>query len=115
MASPKKPPTQTDGDRTNFKINGQDVFTNTASKAFGYPSGAIPVGTPTKPLREALVLTVTNRGTFYLLRDVDQEIDGTIDPPKWHSEIPAKPVHGRSRNWMFLDWHIESTTKTNFN
>jgi prepilin-type N-terminal cleavage/methylation domain-containing protein/prepilin-type processing-associated H-X9-DG protein len=115
MASPKKPANITDGDRTNFKINGQDVFTNTPSKAFGYPPSAVPSGTPTKPLREALVLTVTNRGTFYVLRDVDQEIDTAVTPPAWHGEIPATPVHGRARNWMFLDWHVESTTKTNFN
>ncbi len=114
MASPKKPATITDGDRTNFRLNGQDVFPNTASKAFGYPSGAVPADTATKPLRETLVLTVTNRGTFYLLRDVDQEIDGTANPPAWHAEIPDKPVHGHARNWMFLDWHVESTTKTNF-
>jgi prepilin-type processing-associated H-X9-DG protein len=83
------------------------------SKAFGYPAGASPAAPATKPLRESQVLSVTNAGSFYTIRDVDQEIDGTSVPPTWHGEIPAKPVHGRTRNWMFLDWHVESSSKTN--
>ncbi len=117
MATPAKPATQLAGDRTNFRINGADVFPERGSglsKAFGYPVGANPPAPATKPLREALVMTVTNRGSFYTLRDVDQVIDGSTTPPAWKAEIPSTPVHGKARNWMFLDWRVESTTRTNF-
>jgi prepilin-type processing-associated H-X9-DG protein len=59
-------------------------------------------------------LGATNLVSFYTLRDVDAQIDGTVVPPTWHNDLSATPVHGRSRNWMFLDWHVESTTLTNF-
>lgn len=114
MATAPRITGQTPGDRTNFRLNGADVNPGTASKAFGYPVGASPPAPATKPLKESVVQTVTNRASFYTVRDVDQQIDGTVTPPAWHGEIPSKPVHGRVRNWMFLDWHVESTTRTNY-
>lgn len=108
---------QNPGQRTNFRINGRDVFPewgNGMSKAFGYPPGANPPAPTTKPLKESQLMSSTNRANFYTLRDVDQQIDGTTTPPAWHGEIPTTPVHGKSRNWMFLDWHVESTSKTNY-
>lgn len=107
----------TEGDRTNFRLNGADVIPalgSGMSKAFGYPAGANPPAPVTKPLRESQVVSVTNYGSFYTIRDVDQAIDGTTVPPTWHGEIPATPVHGKSRNWMFLDWHVESSSRTNY-
>jgi prepilin-type N-terminal cleavage/methylation domain-containing protein/prepilin-type processing-associated H-X9-DG protein len=104
------------GQRTNFRINGRDAIPELGvgmSKAFGYPPGASPPAPTTKPLKENQVMNVTNRASFYTLRDVDQAIDGTTTPPAWHGEIPTTPVHGKSRNWMFLDWHVESSSKTN--
>lgn len=115
MATPA-PVGLTEGDRTNFRLNGTDAIPALGagmSKAFGYPPGASPPAPATKPLRESQVLSVTNAASFYTIRDVDQEIDGKTVPPAWHGEIPAKPVHGKTRNWMFLDWHVESSSKTN--
>lgn len=106
-----------DGERTNFRLNGSDVLPALGaglSKAFGYPAGANPPAPATKPLKEIQVQSVTNYSSFYTIRDVDQAIDGTTTPPAWHAEIPANPVHGKSRNWMFLDWHVESSSRTNY-
>ena len=114
MAQPSRVTGQTPGDRTNFRINGSDVIPGTPSKAFGYPAGANPPAPATKPLKENAVLSSTNRANFYTVRDVDQQIDGADTPPTWHGEIPATPVHGKVRNWMLLDWHVEATTRTNY-
>ena len=114
MAQNSKITGQTAGDRTNFKLNGSDVVPGAASKAFGYPPGASPPAPATKPVKEQVVHSVTNAGSFYTIRDVDQRIDGTVTPPSWHAEVPTEPVHGKARNWMFLDWHVESTTRTNY-
>jgi len=117
LMATKAPAGLTEGDRTNFRLNGADVIPELGtgnSKAFGYPPGASPPAPATKPLRENQVVSVTNYGSFYTIRDVDQEIDGTSVPPAWHAEIPSKPIHGKSRNWMFLDWHIESSSRTNY-
>ena len=114
MAQPPKVAGQTPGDRTNFRLNGADVIPGTPSKAFGYPAGASPPAPATKPLKESVLLSATNRATLYTVRDVDQQIDGANTPPAWHGEIPATPVHGKVRNWMFLDWHVEASSRTNY-
>lgn len=117
MAQPPKITGQNPGDRTNFRLNGSDVVPamgSGMSKAFGYPPGSSPPEPATAPLKEATVQSATNVSSFYTIRDVDQAIDGTVTPPTWHGEVPTLPVHGKVRNWMFLDWHVESSTRTNF-
>lgn len=114
MATPPKLATTTPGERTNFRVNGADVFPGTPSKAFGYPVGADPPAPATPPLKESTLIGRTNISSFYTLRDVDNQIDGTVTPPAWHGDIPTTPVHGKVRNWMFLDWHVESSSRTNF-
>lgn len=114
MARPPRIAGQTPGDRTNFRLNNRWVNPTVPSAPFGYPIGANPPAPPNDPGKESALHTITNRGEFYALRDVDQEIDGSTTPPAWKGEIPAKPAHGRTRNWMFFDWHVESTTRTNY-
>jgi prepilin-type N-terminal cleavage/methylation domain-containing protein/prepilin-type processing-associated H-X9-DG protein len=101
------------GDRTNFRLNNRWIDPGAPSAAFGYPANANPPAPANPPQREAAVQSVTNRAEFYTLRDVDQEIDGSTGT-QWKTEITTKPIHGKARNWMFLDWHVESTTRTNY-
>jgi prepilin-type processing-associated H-X9-DG protein len=96
----------------NFKVNGTDMITGTASKPFGYPVNADPPGTATSPLKENVVMA-NGPSSVYALRDVDAQIDGTVTPPTWHGDLQAKPVHGSVRNWLFLDWHAQASTQTN--
>ena len=114
MATRAKLASTTPGERTNFRVNGADLISGTPSKAFGYPPNASPPQPPNDPLKESVVLTATNIGSYYTLRDVDNDIDGTSNPPDWHLDIPTKAIHGRVRNWMFLDWHVEASSRTNF-
>ncbi len=102
------------GQRTNFRVNHADVFPPTPSKAFGYPPNSSPPEPPNDPLKESRVVTKNNTSSFYTLRDVDNAIDGTVQPPAWHGDIPTLPIHGKVRNWMFLDWHAEASSRTNF-
>ncbi|MEK7781362.1 MAG: DUF1559 domain-containing protein [Verrucomicrobiota bacterium] len=118
MAQPPRKANQLAGDRTNFRINSKDVIpedTTRRTMAFGYPAGTTPTiaGAPFLPLRQSVVNRITNYSAFYTMRDVDNEIDvPTSSSAAWLNEIPVKPAHG-SRNWMFLDWHVESSSKTN--
>lgn len=114
MATRSKLATTTPGERTTFRINGSNVFPDRPSRAFGYPPNADPPSPPNDPLRQTVVNTLRNVSTIYTMRDVDNQIDGTTTPPAWHGDIPTTPVHGKVRNWMFLDWHVASTTRTNF-
>ncbi|MFN3409741.1 MAG: type II secretion system protein [Limisphaerales bacterium] len=115
MATRPKLATTTPGERTNFRVNGAGVFPNTLSRPFGYPLNADPPAPYQAPMRESAFLGQVNTSQFYTMRDVDNAIDGTVTPPAWHADIPTTPIHGRVRNWMFLDWHVESSSRTNWN
>jgi len=102
------------GERACFRVNGTDFTPGVVSRAFGYPQGANPPMSPDRdyaPLRESALIGSTNTSSFYTVRDVDQAIDGTAIA--WQQAIPATPIHGKVRNWMFLDWHVAASTRTN--
>ena len=121
IASTPNPSTAVTGERVCFRVNGADVFPALGlhySRPFGYPSGAVPAEPVTKPLKETVILTTTNAGgpsAFSLVRDVDMVLD-SVDAQYWTypNDVAPRPIHGSSRNWLFLDWHAQSTTSTNF-
>ena len=97
-------------------LPGTKTIDNT-TRPFGYPSNTIPpvVGAPFKPMHLSWLAAITNNysGTF-AFRDVDQQLDGTNNPPWWHSWISHSAVHGSGiRNVAFFDWHVESVKGTN--
>jgi prepilin-type processing-associated H-X9-DG protein len=97
-------------------IPGTRTIDNT-TRPFGYPNKTIPpvAGAPFKPMHLSWLAAVTNNfsGTF-AFRDADQQLDGTNDPPWWHSWISHSAVHGAGiRNVAFFDWHVESVKGTN--
>ncbi|HXI73417.1 MAG TPA: prepilin-type N-terminal cleavage/methylation domain-containing protein [Verrucomicrobiae bacterium] len=112
-----------DGEQINFAsrnalrfLPGTRTIDNT-TRPFGYPDNTIPpvTGAPFKPMRLSWLAAVTNNfsGTF-ALRDADQQLDGTNNPPWWHSWISRSAVHGSDiRNAAFFDWHVESVKGTN--
>jgi prepilin-type N-terminal cleavage/methylation domain-containing protein/prepilin-type processing-associated H-X9-DG protein len=113
MAKPSKLANQTPGDRTNFRLNNRWVDPSRPSAPFGYPVNANPPAPASKPLKEGIVQAAPDRDKFFTLRDVDQEIDGSTGT-QWKTEITTKPIHGKVRNWMFLDWHVEANSRTNY-
>ena len=112
-----------DGEQVNFAsrnafrfLPGTRKIDNT-TRPFGYPANTIPpvAGTPFKPMHLSFLAAITNNysGTF-AMRDVDQQLDGTNDPPWWHPYISHAAVHGSGiRNAAFFDWHVESVKGTN--
>ena len=105
----------TDGQRVNFEMNGFDLIPNTASKPFGYPPNADPPEATSLPMTESQLLSLSTNGvsSYFVMHDVDAQYDGTAVPPTWHDDLQATPVHGTTRNWLFFDWHVAATIKTN--
>jgi prepilin-type N-terminal cleavage/methylation domain-containing protein/prepilin-type processing-associated H-X9-DG protein len=118
-----KSATVPDGEQVNFAsrnalrfLPGTTTIDNT-TRPFGYPANTIPpvAEAPFKPMHLSWLAAVTNNysGTF-ALRDTDQQLDGTSNPPWWHSFISHSAVHGSDiRNAAFFDWHVESVKGTN--
>jgi prepilin-type N-terminal cleavage/methylation domain-containing protein/prepilin-type processing-associated H-X9-DG protein len=75
------------------------------SDPWGYP--AQPYFPPTN------ISVIVNMGVEWALRDADKgEFGGT--EPGWFDNLPDNPVHGDSRNYLFLDGHTDSQPITRF-
>ena len=66
-------------------------------RIFGYYSP------PEPPHRIPEIMTYAPITSVGVTGDFDQ---WSTDSAGWRDQLPAKPVHGRVRNWMFLDGHV---------
>ena len=53
--------------------------------------------------RDRLILAYAPLNAVGVTGDFDQF---STDSAGWRDELPAKPVHGKVRNWLFLDAHV---------
>jgi prepilin-type N-terminal cleavage/methylation domain-containing protein/prepilin-type processing-associated H-X9-DG protein len=69
---------------------------------FGYAAGQTGQAAPNKITK---VQTVRGAADVWMIADVDQI---AIDNPAntWYAQLPAKPVHGSVRNYVYFDSHV---------
>ncbi len=66
---------------------------------FGYPDPA------QAPLKYGQLNQYGSPAALYAITDVDKL--NVPDPSvSWWSDLPYQPVHGRTRNQLFFDWHV---------
>jgi prepilin-type N-terminal cleavage/methylation domain-containing protein/prepilin-type processing-associated H-X9-DG protein len=67
--------------------------------AFGYPS-------PLRmPLKQTQICQYGSPAELYAITDVDKA--NVVNPGvSWWADLPYKPVHGKTRNQLFFDWHV---------
>lgn len=112
-----------EGDQVNFasrqafRFQPGSSLVDDSSRPFGYPSNTVPPspGAPFKPMHLSALASVTNDfSQTFAFRDVDQEVDTSVNPPWWHSRISRSAVHGKEiRNVAFFDWHVDAVRGTN--
>ncbi len=74
-------------------------YSSRVQRPYGYPSPALA------PMKVSSILTAPKGAFVYSQIDVD----GTSSPEVgWSIQPPAKPVHGKVRNALFFDWHVET-------
>src|ERR1043166_2028398 len=91
-------------------ILNDDVKTNTL--VFGKSGVSVaPFGYPNPlslPIKLDCITTLASPSQTFAISDVDQAIP-TLNPSvTWWGDLPNKPVHGRVRNQVFFDWHVEA-------
>jgi prepilin-type N-terminal cleavage/methylation domain-containing protein/prepilin-type processing-associated H-X9-DG protein len=66
---------------------------------FGYPAP------PQPPLKQSQLGQFGSPAEEFAISDVDK---GNVTDPSvgWWSDLPYTPVHGRTRNQLFFDWHV---------
>jgi len=68
-------------------------------RPYGYPSPAA------KPMKLSAIIAAPKGNLIYSQIDVD----GTSSPEAgWTFKPPTEPVHGKVRNALYFDWHVET-------
>jgi len=68
---------------------------------FGYPVAPLA-----RPLKMSEFDSYVGPANIFAITDVDK---GNVDPRvTWWSDLPYEPVHGKVRNELFFDWHVEA-------
>jgi prepilin-type N-terminal cleavage/methylation domain-containing protein/prepilin-type processing-associated H-X9-DG protein len=67
---------------------------------FGYPDPSRAA-----PQKINAVAAARSLSEVWALADTDQEAFDSVSKPGWYDSLPPKPLHGSTRNYMFLDGH----------
>jgi prepilin-type N-terminal cleavage/methylation domain-containing protein/prepilin-type processing-associated H-X9-DG protein len=70
---------------------------------FGYPLPPLA-----DPLRSSMFDNNPGAASLFAITDVDQSLPSLNPTISWWNDLPNKPVHGRVRNQLFFDWHVEA-------
>ena len=98
---------------TNYSSSAPYVLgVNVATNVFGYPGASGGVGGWTVDAQPLKSTTIPNPSDNYALIDVDQKNTLASLTTGYGVNLPPKPVHGKVRNALFLDWHV-ATIKAN--
>ena len=78
--------------------------TNMAARPFGDP-GTSPL---LEPMRLSGMIGYQPLSRAFAISDVDQALPELNPGVSWWPELPNKPVHGRVRNQVYFDGHVEA-------
>ena len=97
VPTPYKPPTNS----IVFVFTGSGSVTNPENpvpfRIFGY------YNPPEPPHRIPEITAYAPTTTVGVTGDIDQ---WSTDSAGWRDQLPPKPVHGKVRNWLYLDGHV---------
>jgi prepilin-type processing-associated H-X9-DG protein len=63
---------------------------------------------PADPVRITTFDNNPGVASLFAITDVDQSLPSLNPTISWWTDLPNKPVHGRVRNQLFFDWHVEA-------
>jgi prepilin-type processing-associated H-X9-DG protein len=86
--------------RVCFLLNSDaDVKPGSSVPPFGYPQPSLA------PLKQSQLAQFGSPAEMFAITDVDKS-NVTNPNVGWWTDLPYKPVHGKSRNQLFFDWHV---------
>ena len=89
--------------RKIYMLN-DDVDPNPINRVppFGYPNPVL------KPLKLTSFDNNVPVSSVFAMTDIDQSSPLVNPGVGWWTDLPPSPVHGKVRNQLFFDWHVES-------
>jgi prepilin-type N-terminal cleavage/methylation domain-containing protein len=89
-----------------YLLNGNVSKPPVSQPPFGYPTNNVTGQPPTLPLKLTSLSAISSPSDIWAITDVDQ-LNVANSQIMWRADLPAKPVHGRVRNELYFDWHVE--------
>lgn len=90
-----------------------NINSGVVTRPFGYPNSALPPGATniTDDELPKKVSEIYNPSRSWALTDADQQ--NAVNLAGYYYFLPVKPTHGKVRDQLFFDWHVESVRVTN--
>jgi prepilin-type N-terminal cleavage/methylation domain-containing protein/prepilin-type processing-associated H-X9-DG protein len=79
--------------------------TDVVSRPFGYPHGSLPPGLQKENEYPRKVGIILNPSSSWALTDADKR--NAVSMAAYYPLLPEEKAHGRYRNQLFFDWHVE--------
>jgi prepilin-type N-terminal cleavage/methylation domain-containing protein/prepilin-type processing-associated H-X9-DG protein len=81
------------------------LTTEVLTRPFGYPYRSLPAGLKGVDELPKKVRQITNPTTSWAITDADQI--NAVSLARYYEFLPKDKAHGRFRNQLFFDWHVE--------
>jgi prepilin-type N-terminal cleavage/methylation domain-containing protein/prepilin-type processing-associated H-X9-DG protein len=82
-----------------------NMTNDVVSRPFGYPNGSLPEGLEGMDELPKRVQDIRNTTQSWAITDADKL--NAVSLAQYYPYIPDKRAHGRYRNQLFFDWHVE--------
>lgn len=94
-------------------IEVTNINSGIVTRPFGYPNSALPPGYTNVIIDELpkKVNEIYNPSRSWALVDADQE--NAVNLAGYYSFQPSSPTHGKVRNELFFDWHVDAVKVSN--
>jgi prepilin-type N-terminal cleavage/methylation domain-containing protein/prepilin-type processing-associated H-X9-DG protein len=86
-------------------VAAESTTTELLTRPFGYPYGSLPSGLEGVDELPKKVRQIKNPTTSWAITDADQI--NAVSLARYYSFLPKDKAHGRFRNQLFFDWHVE--------
>lgn len=94
-------------------IEVTNVGNGIVTRPFGYPNSALPPGFTNVIIDELpkKVIEIYNPSRSWALVDADQQ--NALETGRYYDYQPRTPTHGKVRNELFFDWHVDAVKVPN--
>jgi prepilin-type N-terminal cleavage/methylation domain-containing protein/prepilin-type processing-associated H-X9-DG protein len=84
---------------------GNNDYCSLPWRPFGYNAASGSGGQP--PQKLSVVGYVKSLSQIWAMVDADRMANPNPGNDVWVASVPERPAHGRSRNYLWFDWHVE--------
>ena len=90
-------------------VGNANSYCNLPERPFGYNIGPATTPSPTElqPKKPSWVAQQNSPAQVWAMVDADRQANANSGNAGWVASVPEQPAHGKNRNYLWFDWHVE--------